>query len=89
MRYSEILSKYIKASGMTLVDIVRECSANGIELTTSYLSKLKNGKMAPPRDRINKALEKVLNCKEDQLLVAAYREKIPEEIMKKLSIKQP
>ena len=78
--YARILSDAINQSGMSLEKITKEAYLRGVNFTTSYLCKLKNGNMSPASDSITKGLEKILGITDNELLLAAYRQKIPDNI---------
>ena len=74
------------ASGLSLSQIARRLEKNGINIDKSYLSKLQNGKITPAGERINDAIAEVLGIDKLELKVAAYREKIPKDVLEKLLI---
>lgn len=84
--YSELLTKAIAKSGLKLdkiVELVGELTGN--QPTIHYLSRLKNGKTPPAGDKLNDALAKILNIDPVDLKAAAYREKIPADVLAKLT----
>ena len=83
--YKEILKEAISNSGKSLNLITKECYVKGLNISSSYLSRLQNGKMPPASDKANKIVAEVINIDADKLILAAYREKIPPEILKKLA----
>lgn len=84
--YATILSNAIKKSGMKLSKISHLVGEiTGHTPTIEYLSRLKNGKTPPAGDKLNDALANVLNIDPLELRAAAYREKIPKEILDKLN----
>lgn len=83
--YVEILSAAINESGLKLfkvAEIVEKHTGN--RPTIEYLSRLKNGKNPPGGDELNDALAKVLGIDPLELKVAAYREKIPEDVLERI-----
>lgn len=84
MEYSQIIKGHIKSSGKSLRKIARECAALGVPISPTYISKLKNGRHAPPSDKVNMTLAKVLGCNQEELLLASYRQKIPGDVLGKL-----
>lgn len=82
--YTEILQKSINASDLSLSQIARRLEKKGVSIDKSYLSKLQNGKIAPAGERINDAIAEVLGIDKLELKVAAYREKIPQDVLEKL-----
>lgn len=84
LRYHKILNQAILISEKSLDQIAKECFMQGINITQSYLSKLQNQKTPPASDKVNNILEKVLNLNNDELLIAAYKERIPDNILSKL-----
>jgi len=85
LKYHEILSELIKKSGKNLKNIANECQGRGIRVDASYISKLQTAKKPPASDRLNRILAEVLGGDPEALVVAAYREKIPTEILEKLA----
>jgi hypothetical protein len=81
MTYSEILDDAIIQSGLTLRKIEKECYVQGVDISTTYLCKLRSDNRAPASDEINCVLEMVLNIEPMKLRVAAYLERIPEQIL--------
>ncbi len=85
MSYSSVLAGFIEQSGKSLNEISRNCAVYGVKITPSYISKLKNGKNRPPSDKVNKAIARVVGCDPEDLILAAYRQKIPSNILSKLA----
>lgn len=84
-RYSEILSNAISTSGLKLGKIAEKVGEiSGNQITREYLSRLQNGKSSPASDKTNDALSHVLNINPLELKTAAYREKIPADVLEKL-----
>ncbi|MDF9296053.1 transcriptional repressor LexA [Geobacillus stearothermophilus] len=69
-RYASLLDKRITESGMTLEEISRLTEKFGFKVTTSYLSKLRNGKMPPPSFKATIAIAKALGINPEELLIA-------------------
>lgn len=86
LRYHTLLEKYISESGLSLRKIACLCNKKGLEINHSYISKLKRNVMPPASDKVNKILAEVLGGDTEALIVAAYREKIPASILKKLAV---
>ncbi|WP_342556645.1 XRE family transcriptional regulator [Lysinibacillus sp. FSL P4-0201] len=84
MKYSDILRKSIIESDLSLAQITRRLEKKGVNIDKSYLSKLQNGKINPAGERINDAISEVLGIDKLELKVAAYREKIPKDVLEKL-----
>ncbi|ASA25390.1 helix-turn-helix domain-containing protein [Paenibacillus donghaensis] len=80
MKYSELLSKYIEESGLSLGEIAIRLSNKNIKIDRSYISKLKNGNKPPASEDISRALAEVTGGKSQELLMASYIEKAPEEV---------
>lgn len=74
----------IKQTGRTLTAIFLELHLSGIKVSQSYLSLLQNGKAGPASDEVNRALAKVLGLDETELLVAAYQDKVPDDVLREL-----
>lgn len=85
-RYSVMLSEAIEKSGLKLTKIAEKAGELcGKEPTMHYLSKVKNGKSPPAGDELNIALAQVLGMDPTELRAAAYREKIPNDVLQKLA----
>jgi transcriptional regulator with XRE-family HTH domain len=85
VKYAEILLKAINDSGLKLNKIAELIEdITGSKPTKEYLSRLQNGRTPPAGDELNNALAKVLGIDPLELKVAAYREKIPSEVLEKL-----
>lgn len=78
----------ITESGWSMREIARRCTKNGVNLSQPYLSKLCTGEIPPASDKVNKILGNILSVvssiSEDDLLIAAYLEKIPDDILAKI-----
>lgn len=85
MKYHRILEKYISDSGLSLREIARQCLEKGLDIDHSYISKLKRNVMPPASDKVNKVLAEVLGSDPEALVDAAYREKIPANVLKRLT----
>lgn len=75
--YSGYLSKSIEHSTFTLSQISEKLREKGFSTDRTYLSKLKNGKIAPAGEEINNALVEILEIDPDKLLILAYLERAP------------
>lgn len=83
--YAEILFSAITESGLKLEKIAELIGRlTGSPPSREYISKLQNGKTSPAGDKLNDALAKVLDIDPVELKVAAYREKIPADVLEKL-----
>lgn len=86
--YHEILSKAVRDSGLSMREICKLSANQGVKISQGYISQLCRGEVSPASDRVNKALACILSktsdLTEEELIVAAYRVKIPEEILKVL-----
>jgi hypothetical protein len=82
VKYSELLSEYIKNSGLSLGEISQQLANKGISADRSYLSKLKNGMKPPASDNLNYAIAEITDGDGDKLLFYAYLDKIPDNIKK-------
>lgn len=82
--YTKLLQKLISESGLSLSRICKLLQEKGLKTEKSYLSKLQNGKISPASDMMNTALAEVLSADPVELMAAAYREKIPPEVLKRL-----
>lgn len=85
IKYHRLLDQYISDSGLSLREIARQCFERGLEIDHSYISKLRRGVMPPASDKVNRVLATVLGGDPDALILAAYQEKIPPSVLKKLA----
>lgn len=89
MRYSNILSNAVNASGLSYQQVADKCKLQGNRITRFYISKLCTGYKPPASDEVNRTLAKVLSpyCEDltyEKLAVAKYKEIIPVDVMKAL-----
>ena len=78
MTYAQMLSQIIEESGLSLRVIAKRCSDLNLNITPSYISQLKNGKLPPPTDEVSLTLAKVCSAKNQAYLVfQGYLEKAP------------
>lgn len=87
MLYTEIFRKCLRKSGLSLTELSDRLHQKGFKTTKSHLSKLQNGKLPPAGDKLNDALAEVLEIDPIDLKVAAYKEKIPPEVLARLKKK--
>ena len=81
MNYSQLLDKAIKESGLSLRQIEKRCKDMDLNITPSYISQLKNGKLPPPRPEVTSTLVKVLQTRDEtQLIFQSYFDKAPSVI---------
>lgn len=84
-KYSVMLSDAIEESGLKLTKIAEKVGEIcGNKPTMHYLSRLKNGRNPPAGDDLNVALAMVLGIDSTELRAAAFREKIPNDVLQKL-----
>ncbi|PAD36350.1 transcriptional regulator [Terribacillus saccharophilus] len=83
--YADKLKRAIFESGLSLNEISVLLKKRGFKTQKSYLSKLQNGRIPPASPNLNKALASVLALDYDDLQVAAYKEKIPKDILDRFS----
>lgn len=82
MNYTKMLNKLITESGLSQKEICDKCKEQGEDVTTTYLSALKNtdGKMAS--ENISRAIAIACNSKYSEILVVqAYIDKAPTYII--------
>lgn len=79
-----MLKKAIVEADLSLSQICRRLQQYGFNTDKAYLSRLQNGKISPASDDLNEAIAKVLGLDVIELKAAAYREKIPPEVLKRL-----
>ncbi|MEG0692292.1 MAG: S24 family peptidase [Oscillospiraceae bacterium] len=79
MKYAELLDKLIQESGLTAKDISDKCREQGIEVTPSYISLLRNKeKNRIPSNEVSTALAIALGKNENYLLLEGYMDSAPE-----------
>ena len=79
MSYSEMLSQIIEESELSLRQISKRCADLDLNITPSYISQLKNGKLPPPSEEVSLVLAKACGSKNQaQLVFQGYMEKAPE-----------
>ena len=79
MTYAEMLSKMIEESELSLRQITNRCAGLNLNITPSYISQLKNGKLPPPSEEVSLTLAKACGSKQQaQLVFQGYMEKAPE-----------
>jgi hypothetical protein len=86
MKYSELLSEGFERKGLSLRDVVEELQQKfKMKIDYSYLSKLKSGNKSPASDKVNEVLANVLDINPMVLKAAAYREKIPQDVLEHIN----
>lgn len=75
-----MIKEAIEKSGLSHKLVSQECAKLGESVAPSYISKLVNGEMEAPSEKKIKVLSKILNLKEDELLLEAYLDKAPIQI---------
>ncbi len=80
VNYAELLKRYIAQSGMTLEEIANACAKLGVSIHPTYISKLRLGQRPAPSEDISRALAKVTGGDPEELVVAGYLEKAPQEV---------
>lgn len=81
MSYSEVLKKAIIDSKLSHIEISERCKKIGESIVPSYISKLVNGKMPPPSDKISLVLAEALGIDSKRLTLEAYLDKAPAEVI--------
>jgi transcriptional regulator with XRE-family HTH domain len=84
--YKEILDFMLKRSGLTLEEVAEQCRQHGVEMSASYLSKLRLGHRPPPENHISRAIAKVCGHGHENLIDAANFEKTPVSVSQQLSM---
>lgn len=74
-----MLSEIIDESQLSLRQITNRCAGLNLNITPSYISQLKNGKLPPPSEEVSLTLAKACGSKNQaQLVFQGYMEKAPE-----------
>lgn len=77
MEYSTMLHEALLKADLSLAQVCRRLKKHGANLDPAVLSKMRNGKCAPAKDKVNIALAEVLGVDSKELRLAAARETIP------------
>lgn len=85
LKYHDLLSFYIENSGLSLGEISLRLKNKKIEISKSYISKLKNGSKPPASEELNRALAEITGGDPEQLIIAGYLEKAPAGVKEKFS----
>lgn len=80
MEYKDLLSQYIKESGLTLRQIANECEKLGVLIDPSTISRIQTGKMPPPSEEVSKTIATVCNQDPEKLILQGYIDKAPKHI---------
>lgn len=80
-RYSILLNNIIVESGLTAKEVVEKCNKLGNGIDTTRLSKLQNGKLPAPSEKVSRDIAKVCNADDRLLVLEGYLEKAPKEII--------
>lgn len=84
LEYAELIRDYIKKSFLTLDQISEKIEGKGLTASKQYLSKLQNGKTPPASEKMNRAIAEITGGDPEQLVLAAYIDKAPDEIKGKV-----
>jgi transcriptional regulator with XRE-family HTH domain len=79
MSYAKKLEDIIEKSGLSLNQIKNKCKVYDVDVTPSYISKLKSSK-DPASAKINRAIAQACGADPDELVFEAYMEKAPETV---------
>lgn len=70
MPYTKLLNDIIDKSGLSVKEIAEKCTQNGVKVTSSYISTLKNDtNNRAPSDEISRAIVKACNYPDEGILV--------------------
>lgn len=75
MNYNELLNKIIKDSGLMNIEIINKMKEEGVSITATYLSVLRNDKTKIASEDVSKAIAKVCGAKEELLVVQGELDK--------------
>lgn len=81
MPYTKLLNDIIDKSGLSVKEIAEKCTQNGVKVTSSYISTLKNDtNNRAPSDEVSRAIAKACNYPDEGILVLeAYIDNAPPE----------
>lgn len=80
-RYSKLLAKIIAESGLTIKEIAQKCNEIGNGIDVTRLSKLQNGRLDAPSEKVSRDIAKVCNANDRELVLEGYLEKAPKEVI--------
>lgn len=85
MDYGILIEEGIKKKQLTLRQLAEAINQDfNLSVSPTYLSKLKNKKKPPAGDELNDAIASILGIESLHLRTAAYREKIPSDVLTEL-----
>lgn len=84
MSYTQLLNQIIEKSSLTLKEIAERCTEDGVKITSSYISTLRNDtNNRAPSDDVSRAIAKACGSKHiDILVVENYIANAPESLKK-------
>ncbi len=80
MAYKEMLEKIMNEQKLTNTEVVARCKEQGIEISETYFSRIKNNKKNPPSEEVSRAIANACNVDERLLVIEGYIDKSPKEI---------
>jgi len=87
MPYTQLLNQLIDKSGLAVKEIAERCSAQGQEITASYISILrKEANERIPSAEVSRALEAVLGAQSGELVLEGYLDGAPKELLQVIEI---
>lgn len=87
MKYAELLDQLIQKSGITAKELAEKCQTQGVDITPSYISLLRNKeKNRIPSDDISIALAKSLGKADNYLILEKYLEDAPVEVKRAIEV---
>ncbi len=81
MAYSDVLSEMITESKFSIKELANLCKKQGLNITPSYISQLKSGKVNPPSDEVSRAICRICGVHEEKLVIEAFLDKAPKDII--------
>lgn len=82
--YASLLKNYITKSKLSLKSISDELKDRGFSTDKGYISKLQNGKIPPAGEEITRAIAEITGGDPEELILAGYLERAPEEVRDRL-----
>ena len=80
MAYKEMLEKIMNEKKLTNTEVIAKCREQGIEISETYFSRIKNNKKNPPSEEVSRAIANACNVDERLLVIEGYIDKSPKEI---------
>lgn len=79
--YSKLLQKIVAEANITQDELSNKCKELGCPISRGRINEILNGKAIPPSENVSRAIAKICNADERKLVLQAYLEKAPHELI--------